>query len=169
VQVGAEWEMPMPQNLDVFVRRLERAGLLVFDPGVEGLLNGEAGAERAAQSRCMNAVGLSRRKLRVIGRAHEAVRRLRGGATIADLVSDLGFHDQSHLNRRRGPPEVRHRTGVPGPDRGRSARRAAPVGIPVHRRRRGATATRITTTLLDLAEVTEVGNGVVVLIYTPKG
>ena len=27
----------------------------------------------------------------------------------------------------------------------------------------------ITTTHLDLAEVTEVGNGVVVLTYTPKG
>src|SRR5688572_20554280 len=25
------WEMPTPQNLDVFVERLERAGLLVFD------------------------------------------------------------------------------------------------------------------------------------------
>ena len=96
---GREWEMPTPQNLDVFMGRLERAGLLVFDPCVEGLLNGEAGSERTAQSRFVRAVGLSRRKLRVIGRAHEAVRRLRGGATIADVVSDLGFYDQSHLNR----------------------------------------------------------------------
>jgi helix-turn-helix protein len=96
---GREWEMPTPQNLDVFMGRLERAGLLVFDPRVEGLLNGEAGSERTAQSRFVKAVGLSRRTLWVIGRAHEAVRRLRGGAPIADVVSDLGFYDQSHLNR----------------------------------------------------------------------
>jgi hypothetical protein len=31
------WEMPTPQNLDVFVDHLERAGLLVFDPLVEEL------------------------------------------------------------------------------------------------------------------------------------
>jgi hypothetical protein len=26
------WEVPTPQNIDVFIDRLERAGLLVFDP-----------------------------------------------------------------------------------------------------------------------------------------
>ena len=96
---GREWEMPTPQNLDVFIDRLERAGLLVFDPRIEGLLHGEAGSERTAQSRFVRAVGLSRRKLRVIGRAHEAVRRLLAGASIGDVVSDVGFYDQSHLNR----------------------------------------------------------------------
>lgn len=32
---GAAWEMPTPENVDVFVGRLERAGLLTFDPLVE--------------------------------------------------------------------------------------------------------------------------------------
>jgi hypothetical protein len=96
---GREWEMPTPHNLDVFMGRLERAGLLVFDPRIEGLLHGHAGSERTAQSRFVRAVGLSRRKLRVIGRAHEGVRRLRAGSSIGDVVSDLGYYDQSHLNR----------------------------------------------------------------------
>jgi len=96
---GRAWEMPTPQNLDVFMDRVERAGLLVFEPQVEGLLYGESGSERTAQSRFVRAVGLSRRKLRVIGRAHDAVRRLVAGASIGDVVSDAGFYDQSHLTR----------------------------------------------------------------------
>ena len=97
---GRAWEMPTPQNLDVFLDRLERADLLVFEPHVEGLLYGEAaGSERTAQSRFVRAVGLSRRKLRLIGRAHDAVRRLLAGVAIGDVVSDVGFYDQSHLTR----------------------------------------------------------------------
>jgi hypothetical protein len=96
---GEAWELPTPQNLDVFVDRLERAGLLVFDPMVEDALHGGVGSERTAQTRFARAVGLSRRTLRVIGRAHEAVRRLRTGATISDVVADVGYYDQAHLTR----------------------------------------------------------------------
>jgi AraC-like DNA-binding protein len=99
VLAGREWEMPTPENLDVFVDRLERAGLLVFDPLVEEVLRGSDAPERTAQSRFRRAVGLSRRKLRVIARAHDAVRRLRAGAAIEDVVSDLDYYDQPHLTR----------------------------------------------------------------------
>jgi hypothetical protein len=99
VLAGGEWEMPTPQNLDVFVDRLERAGLLVFDPLVEEALHGDDAPERTAQSRFRRAVGLSRRTLRVIARAHEAVRSLRAGVAIEDVVSDLGYYDQPHLTR----------------------------------------------------------------------
>ena len=61
---GREWEMPAPQNLDVFIDRLRHAGLLVFDPLVEELQHGgavRAVPERTAQSRFVRAVGLSRR------------------------------------------------------------------------------------------------------------
>jgi AraC-like DNA-binding protein len=96
------WEMPTPQNLDVFVDRLERAGLLVFDPLVEALWQGDAVGnvpERTAQSRFFRAVGLSRRSLQVIERARHAALLLRAGASIADVVHDAGFHDQPHLTR----------------------------------------------------------------------
>jgi hypothetical protein len=99
---GLAWEMPAPHNIDVFVDRLKRAGLLVFDPLVEELQHGGAVGtvpERTAQSRFVRAVGLSRRKLQVIERARHAAWLLRGGAVIADVVSGVGYYDQPHLTR----------------------------------------------------------------------
>jgi hypothetical protein len=97
---GRAWEMP--QNVDVFIDRLERAGLLVVDPLIEELRH--AGAvrsmpKRTAQSRFVRAVGLSRRKLQLIERARHAARLLRAGSAIVDVVSDAGYHDQPHLTR----------------------------------------------------------------------
>lgn len=99
---GRAWEVPTPQNVDVFVDRLERAGLLVVDPLVEQLRHGGAVRgvpERTAQSRFVRAVGLSRRTLQVIERARYAARRLRAGAAIADVVSAAGYYDQPDLTR----------------------------------------------------------------------
>jgi hypothetical protein len=99
---GRAWEMPTPQNLDVFIERLERAGLLVFDPLVEELQHGGAARtvpERTAQSRFVRAVGLSRRKLQMIERARHAARLLSAGTAIADVVFGAGYYDQPHLTR----------------------------------------------------------------------
>jgi hypothetical protein len=99
---GRAWEMPTPQNLEVFIDRLARAGLLVFDPLVEELWRGGAAGivpERTAQSRFARAVGLSRRKLVLIERARHAARLLRAGTAIADVVSSAGYYDQPHLTR----------------------------------------------------------------------
>ena len=99
---GRAWEMPTAQNIDVFIDRLTRAGLLVFDPLVEELQHGGATGtvpERTAQSRFVRAVGLSRRKLQLIERARHAARLLRAGAAITDVVSSTGYYDQPHLTR----------------------------------------------------------------------
>ena len=98
---GRAWEMPTPENLDVFVDRLERAGLLVFDPLIEELQHGAVRTvpERTAQSRFVRAVGLPRRRLQVIERARHAARLLRAGVTIGDVVFSAGYHDQPHLTR----------------------------------------------------------------------
>ena len=99
---GRAWEMPTPQNIDVFIDRLKRAGLLVFDPLVEELQHGGAVRtvpKRTAQSRFVRAVGLSRRKLQLIERARHAARLLRAGAAIADVVCTAGYYDQPHLTR----------------------------------------------------------------------
>lgn len=64
---GRTWEMPTPQNVDVFIDRLERAGLLVLDPLIEEVRHGGTiGSlpERTVQSRFVRAVGLSRRNCR---------------------------------------------------------------------------------------------------------
>ncbi len=99
---GQAWEMPTPQNVDVFLDRLARAGLVVFDPLVEELWrdNGVGTIpERTAQSRMVRAVGLSRRKLQQIERARHAAHLLRAGASIADVVTQAGYYDQPHLTR----------------------------------------------------------------------
>jgi hypothetical protein len=99
---GRAWEMPAPQNLDVFIGRLARVGLLVFDPLVEELGHGGAVRtvpERTAQSRFVRAVGLSRRKLQLVERARHAARLLRAGAAVPDVVSGAGYYDQPHLTR----------------------------------------------------------------------
>ncbi|MBB5785802.1 helix-turn-helix domain-containing protein [Jiangella mangrovi] len=100
---GRAWELPTPQNLDVFVARLERSGLLVFDPLVEELRHDGGAvrsvAERTAQSRFLRAVGLSRRALRLIERTRDAARLLRAGTAIADVVAATGFYDQPQLTR----------------------------------------------------------------------
>ncbi|WP_163572601.1 helix-turn-helix transcriptional regulator [Fodinicola feengrottensis] len=85
---GQAWEMPTPQNVDVFVDRLGKAGLLILDPLIEDLRYGDAARtmpERTAQSRFARAVGLSRRKLQVIERARHAARLLRAGTPIVDV------------------------------------------------------------------------------------
>jgi AraC-like DNA-binding protein len=93
------WEMPTPHNVDVFIDRLERAGLLVLDPLIEELRHGGAMPQRTAQSRFVRAVGLSRRKLRVIERGRHAARLLRAGTAITDVVFITGYYDQPHLTR----------------------------------------------------------------------
>jgi hypothetical protein len=99
---GREWEMPTPQNVDVFIDRLERTGLLAFDPLVDELRHvGAVGSvpERTVQSRFVRAVGVSRRKLQVIDRARYASRLLRAGVSIPDVVATAGYYDQPHLTR----------------------------------------------------------------------
>ena len=99
---GRAWEMPTAQNIDVFIDRLTRAGLLVFDPLVEELQHGGATGtvpERTAQSRFVRAVGLPRRKLQLIERARHAARLLRAGVAITDVVYGAGYYDQPHLTR----------------------------------------------------------------------
>jgi methylphosphotriester-DNA--protein-cysteine methyltransferase len=94
--------MPTPRNVDVFVERLERAGLLVSDPLVEEMWHDDRVrgiATRTAQSRFVRAVGLSRRTLRVIERARHAAGLLRAGARIADVAVAAGYHDQPQLTR----------------------------------------------------------------------
>lgn len=98
---GVAWETPTPDNIDVFVDRLERSGLLIFDPLVEELRYGGAVPlpDRTAQHRFLRAVGLSRRKFGLIERTRHAAHRLRQGDPIADVIAGTGFYDQPQLTR----------------------------------------------------------------------
>jgi hypothetical protein len=97
-----DWEMPTEQNVDVFLDRLVRAGLLVFDPLVDEIRHGERPrgmSERIAQLRFRRAVGISHRKLVSIEQARHAAQLLTAGRSIADVVTAAGYYDQSQLAR----------------------------------------------------------------------
>jgi hypothetical protein len=115
-----DWEMPTEQNVDVFVDRLVRAGLLLFDPLVDEIRHGERPrtlSERTTQIRFRRAVGISRRKLVSIEQAQQAAQHLAAGGSIADAVTVGGYYDQPQLARAmrwatgHTPGELR--SGVP--------------------------------------------------------
>ncbi|SDU33904.1 Helix-turn-helix domain-containing protein [Jiangella alkaliphila] len=113
-----EWEMPTAQNVDVFVSRLARAGLLLLDPLVDDIQHGERPrgmSVRIAQLRFRRAVGLSHRKVSSIEQARKAAALLAAGGSIADAVIGGGYYDHPHLARAmrwatgQTPSELRSR------------------------------------------------------------
>lgn len=98
---GSPWELPGPDNADVFVERLGRAGLLVFDPVVPAAIQGEAVARstRTLERRVVRATGLTRGMIRQIRRAERAVDLLGEGVPAPDVAARTGYADQPHLIR----------------------------------------------------------------------
>ncbi|PZF80298.1 helix-turn-helix transcriptional regulator [Jiangella anatolica] len=97
-----EWELPTKQNVDVFVGRLVRTGLLRFDPLVDEIRHGERPrgmSERTAQLRFRRSAGISHRKLVAIEQARQAAQLLTAGRAIADVVSACGYYDHPQLTR----------------------------------------------------------------------
>jgi hypothetical protein len=96
---SATWEIPTFENADTFVERLIREGLLVHDPLVEAVLQGDppAYSPRALQYRFVRATGLSQKVIQQIQRAKHAAALLENGLPILDTVEATGYFDQSHL------------------------------------------------------------------------
>jgi hypothetical protein len=95
------WELPGPNNADVFVDRLVRAGLLVHDPVASAELQGgvDGLSTRSVERRVSRATGLTRGAIRQIRRAERAVELLSGGVPARDAARQVGYADQSHLTR----------------------------------------------------------------------
>jgi AraC-like DNA-binding protein len=98
---GSRWEIPTPGNAEVFVDRLVRQGLLARDPVVTESLQADPDgvSTRTLQRRVARATGLTRRTIRQIARAEEAVEALRQGLPPPDVALLLGYADQAHLIR----------------------------------------------------------------------
>jgi Helix-turn-helix domain len=98
---GSTWELPKPDNADVFVDRLVRAGLLVHDPVVpEALHDDVAGlSRRSMERRVVRATGLTRGTIRQIRRAEQAVDLLATGVPAPEVARRAGYADQPHLTR----------------------------------------------------------------------
>jgi hypothetical protein len=99
---GSRWEIPTPGNADVFVDRLVRQGLVVRDPVVAESLQAadvDGVSTRTLQRRVARATGLTRRTIRQIARAEQAVEALGRGLSPPDAALLLGYADQAHLIR----------------------------------------------------------------------
>ena len=98
---GSRWELPGPDNADVFADRLVRAGLLVHDPVVPASLHGEVEglSTRSVERRVSRATGLTRGAIRQIQRAERAVGLLSRGVPALVVACQAGYADQPHMAR----------------------------------------------------------------------
>jgi len=95
------WEMPTFENADTFVDRLVREEILVYEPVVAEVLQGESPllSVRSVQYRFLQTTGLTQKLFQQIERAKQAVQLLEQGRSILDTVYEAGYFDQAHLTR----------------------------------------------------------------------
>jgi AraC-like DNA-binding protein len=99
---GDDWEAPTYDNVEVFVRRLRRAGLLARarfgdeDDEVRERAD-DSPSVRTLQRRYRAITGLSRTAVRQIDRANAAATLLRDGCDWRVVIDRLDYFDQAHL------------------------------------------------------------------------
>jgi hypothetical protein len=95
------WQFPNFENADTFVDQLVRSGILVHDPIMSAIHQGQSPwlSLRAIQYRFLRSTGLSQRTIRQIERARYATSLLKQGVSILDTVCEAGYSDQPHLTR----------------------------------------------------------------------
>jgi len=98
---GSAWQYPDHENADTFVDWLVRDGLLVYDPVIGAVLQGQPVemSIRTVQRRFGQATGLTYNSIYQINRAQFATTLLKGGVSILDTVHQAGYFDQPHLTR----------------------------------------------------------------------
>lgn len=98
---GASWQIPEYENLEVFVDRLVREGLLVREPVIHTSLRGNPPdlSVRSIQRKFLQATGLTQGAISQIDRARHATLLLQQGVSILDTVYQAGYADQPHLTR----------------------------------------------------------------------
>lgn len=98
---GSAWEFPTYNNVDTFIARLVREGLLVHEPVVAAALQNQATdfSLRSVQRRFLYATGLTQGAVSQIERARQAATLLQQGVSILDTVELAGYADQPHLTR----------------------------------------------------------------------
>ena len=98
---GSAWQFPNYENADTFVDRLVKEDLLVCDPIIQPVLQGEPQelSARSIQRRFVQATGLTQGSIRKIQRARQATILLQQGVSILDTVEQAGYSDQAHMTR----------------------------------------------------------------------
>jgi hypothetical protein len=95
------WELPTYENVETFIERLARGGLLGLDAVVEAALEGNNPdvSLRSVQRRFLRITGLTQRSIRSIERAQQAASLLGSGLPILDAVYEAGYADQQHMTK----------------------------------------------------------------------
>ncbi|MBZ0286213.1 MAG: helix-turn-helix domain-containing protein [Anaerolineae bacterium] len=98
---GSAWEFPAYDNAEVFVNRLVRQDLLVWDSVVDDALQDRPQdlTIRTVRRRILRATGLTRGGILQIERARHAANLLQQGKSILDTVYEANYFDQPHLTR----------------------------------------------------------------------
>ena len=92
-------EIPTLDNVDVFVERLVRDGIIENNDVVASIVDGypKAMSERTMQRHFLKTTGLTYKHFTLIQRAQKAVSLLRMGQKAADVAFALGYTDQAHM------------------------------------------------------------------------
>src|SRR5688500_5237645 len=98
---GHKLGVPAYETMDEFIARLEDLGLLSEDKIVKAVLEGGSfgASKRSVQRRFGRTIGMTPAYITQIERAWRAVELLQGGTKITEVVNELGYADQAHLNR----------------------------------------------------------------------
>jgi len=98
---SSTWELPTYENVETFIDRLVRGGLLGRDAVVEAALQGQLPdvSLRSVQRRFLRITGLTQRTMRAIERAQQAASLLGRGTPILDAVFEAGYADQQHMTK----------------------------------------------------------------------
>ncbi len=98
---SSAWELPTYENVETFIERLVRSGLLGKDSVVEATLQGDSQyiSLRSVQRRFLRITGLNQRYIRSIERAQQAASLLNKGIPILDTVYEAGYADQQHMTK----------------------------------------------------------------------
>lgn len=98
---GSAWQFPDLENVDTFVEWLVREEILVYDPAISVVLEGQPHemAARTVRHRFLRATGLTQTQIFQIERAQRAAALLNEGVSILDTVHEVGYFDQPHLTR----------------------------------------------------------------------
>jgi len=113
---GYIWHLPDYDDVEMFVARLVKRGIVTRDPLIDTVLQGCPTdlSIRSVQRRFRSIIGVSQRTLYQVERAQHAQELLQQGVSILDTVSQAGYFDQPHLTRSlkrligRTPAEILH-------------------------------------------------------------
>jgi len=98
---GSAWQLPTFENVETFVERMAREGLLAREPVVNAVLQDQPldVSSRTVRRRFLHSTGLTPTLIQQIERAKQAADLLGKGVPILDTVYEAGYADQPHLTR----------------------------------------------------------------------